>query len=186
MKMSKVLQGIATIVFYVYFFGCMISVPYFNWQYAKNNGFQKWIFLGEVVSTAKAMIWPYYVVTYYVVTPSDQNNREQVRLSLAYYRDALGLAYANANKPLNEIPPEDRKEILSYYKKALVEAKRVDVKELKESSAELAEHFVTEYMKGLELLTEGRDSSDNQKMLTGQLLLGMFRNWLAEQQDEPD
>src|SRR6516165_11888939 len=38
-----------------------IFAPYFNWQYANENGFVKWLFLGQIIPTARAVIWPYYV-----------------------------------------------------------------------------------------------------------------------------
>lgn len=40
-----------------------IATPVFNWGYARDNGFVKWILLGEVVATAKAIVWPYFLLT---------------------------------------------------------------------------------------------------------------------------
>lgn len=42
----------------------LIFAPLYNWRYAKENGFVKWLLLGEVVSTAKSFIWPYYTFFY--------------------------------------------------------------------------------------------------------------------------
>lgn len=38
----------------------LIFAPYYNWTYARDNGFIKWLFLGEVSATAKAIVWPYF------------------------------------------------------------------------------------------------------------------------------
>ena len=38
-----------------------IFTPLYNWRYARDNGFWRWLWFGEIVSTAKAMIWPYYI-----------------------------------------------------------------------------------------------------------------------------
>jgi len=35
--------------------------PYYNWQYAKEHGFIKWLFLGEIVATLKSTAWPYFI-----------------------------------------------------------------------------------------------------------------------------
>jgi len=51
---------------YIYFFGLMISGVYFNWQYARENGFLKWLLLGEVVPTFHSTIWPYYAAKHFV------------------------------------------------------------------------------------------------------------------------
>lgn len=44
----------------VWLIGVMLSVPYYNWQYAREHGFMSWLFLGEVVATAKGFVWPYF------------------------------------------------------------------------------------------------------------------------------
>jgi hypothetical protein len=46
----------------VYGIGLGISGAVFNWQYAREQGFWRWLLLGEVVSTLKATIWPYYLL----------------------------------------------------------------------------------------------------------------------------
>ncbi len=51
----------------IYFFGSLtFATPYYNWQYAKDNGFIKWAFGGEIIATAKAFVWPYFVLTDYM------------------------------------------------------------------------------------------------------------------------
>jgi hypothetical protein len=47
------------LVWLIYILGCGVSFLYFNWSYAQQNGFTKWLLLGEIVPTAKAAIWPY-------------------------------------------------------------------------------------------------------------------------------
>jgi hypothetical protein len=47
----------------LYMLAAMVAVPYFNWQYAQEYGFVRWVFFGEFVATAKGLIWPYFVAT---------------------------------------------------------------------------------------------------------------------------
>src|ERR1039457_2038198 len=47
-------------VFGIYVLGVSFSAIYFNWQYTATHGFVQWLFLGEIVPTAKSLIWPYY------------------------------------------------------------------------------------------------------------------------------
>ena len=49
------------VIFFLYIAACSLFVPLFNWQYARDNGYVKWVFLGEVVSTLKGVVWPYYI-----------------------------------------------------------------------------------------------------------------------------
>jgi hypothetical protein len=43
-----------------YMIGAMVATPLFNWEFARRNGFMKWLLLGEVVATAQAVGWPWF------------------------------------------------------------------------------------------------------------------------------
>src|SRR5579862_6665745 len=49
-------------VFGVYMITVGFAGIYFNWQFARTNGFVSWVLLGEVVPTAKAVVWPYFAL----------------------------------------------------------------------------------------------------------------------------
>ena len=49
-----------SLVLSVYALSVTVAIPYYNWQFAKDNWFVKWFLLGEIVPTAKAIVWPYY------------------------------------------------------------------------------------------------------------------------------
>lgn len=52
-----------TILIAVYFcIAGFIFLPYYNYKYARDNGFVKWLFLGEVVPTLQAIAWPYFLL----------------------------------------------------------------------------------------------------------------------------
>lgn len=38
-----------------------LATPYFNWMFAKENGFLAWLFLGQIIPTLQAFVWPYFV-----------------------------------------------------------------------------------------------------------------------------
>jgi hypothetical protein len=63
--MGKTRQGLvnafATIIV-LYLVSCSFAALYFNWKYARENGFVKWILLGEFVPTAKSLAWPYFAL----------------------------------------------------------------------------------------------------------------------------
>lgn len=61
--MKKVFQKIGIMILNAYFIITMLIIPVFNWRYAQEHGFVSWLFLGEVVATFKAVIWPYYAFT---------------------------------------------------------------------------------------------------------------------------
>jgi hypothetical protein len=48
-KTAHIGQGLV-ILFQIYFFiVSIIFVPYYNWQYARTNGFMDWLWFGEIV-----------------------------------------------------------------------------------------------------------------------------------------
>ena len=34
---------------------------YFNWLYAVEHGFLAWFFFGEIISTLKGLVWPFFI-----------------------------------------------------------------------------------------------------------------------------
>ena len=63
--MKNAFQKIGHIIWYAYLVITMLTVPVFNWRYAREHGFVSWLLFGEVVATFKAVVWPYYAVTAY-------------------------------------------------------------------------------------------------------------------------
>jgi hypothetical protein len=55
---ESIKEKILSPLWYAYFVGAMIAFPYFNYKYAKENGFMNWLMLGEIVPSMKAMAWP--------------------------------------------------------------------------------------------------------------------------------
>jgi hypothetical protein len=62
-RLPRVFRNLGAVLITLYGIGVAIAVPVFNWQYARENGFWRWLLLGEVVATLKATIWPYYLCT---------------------------------------------------------------------------------------------------------------------------
>jgi hypothetical protein len=65
---SKIVVGVAGLYLLV---ASIIFGPLYNWLYARENGVVKWVLLGEIVATAKAVIWPHYV---FAVSPTAVSN----------------------------------------------------------------------------------------------------------------
>lgn len=68
----------------------LVFVPYYNWQFAKRNGFIKWFIFGEIVPTAKAMVWPYFVFVSHSASSVQTNGKVTV---LEYIDNEYGFAF---------------------------------------------------------------------------------------------
>src|SRR5712671_440807 len=103
--MRKVVRAVAMTVFAVYFWGGMLAVPYFNWQYARDYGFARWLLLGQFVPTAKAFVWPYFAVSSFRTpawTDEEKQNATHFFLSTNASQSAtklgnLGPAYSSVS-----------------------------------------------------------------------------------------
>lgn len=60
--MKKLKSAVALLVGLYFLVAVLFFAPYYNWTYAKENGFFKWLFLGEIIATGKAIVWPYFTV----------------------------------------------------------------------------------------------------------------------------
>jgi len=60
--MRKLLEGLFSIVFVIYFMGTTITTPYYIWQDIKeHNSFVRYIFVSPIVGFFNSLIWPYKV-----------------------------------------------------------------------------------------------------------------------------
>jgi len=60
-RLRTAFKGIGVVLFAVYFIGTTLALSYYNWQYARDHGFVQWVLLGQIVPTAKALVWPYFM-----------------------------------------------------------------------------------------------------------------------------
>ena len=63
-NMKKIYQKslvFVMIIVNLYGFSLFAMAPYYNWRYANEHGFVKWLFFGEVIATVKSVIGPYFL-----------------------------------------------------------------------------------------------------------------------------
>lgn len=81
------------------------------------------------------------------------------------------------------IGQEDIEKIVEFRKKALEEARLVDIEKLNRHYPDLGNHYRDEFIKGLELFIEGFEKHDTIKLLAGQMLDEKFEVWLEQNID---
>lgn len=82
------------------------------------------------------------------------------------------------------ISQEDMEKIVEFRKKALEEARLVDIEKLNHHYLDLGNHYRDEFIKGLELFIEGFEKHDTIKLLSGQMLDEKFEVWLEQNIDD--
>jgi len=91
-----------------------------------------------------------------------------------------------ANKILNKSPAfstmsiEELEKIIDFRRKALHEAKQVNIDELNKIYNTWGDHYRDEFIMGIKLIIEGHEANEQQKSLKGQILHSIFEKWYED------
>jgi len=144
----------------------VIFLPYYNWQYAKEHGFAKWLVFGEIVPTGKAYVWPYFVFfdkgNYVTFTEAERENLSHFSASLHADVAATDILYSK-NKAT--ITKSDIEQVMSLRKTALSEAKAVSDNVLDKIHPDLKKHFREEYQQCLVRAIEFFEGPDHSEIV---------------------
>lgn len=166
------LQLVVTVYLYL---AILVFVPLYNWQYANQNGAVKWLLLGEVVATFKALVFPYYLIN-----PVSSNKKILDVNSQQFYL-AIEISQ-KATKLINEggagiVKQEELGGILNYQKQALEVGRKVSINELDKKHYSLGSNFENKFLKGITLYLEGMETVNTNTALKGQTLMSQWDDW---------
>lgn len=186
--LTRVVNAILPPVLTIYFLGMAISVPYFNWCYARDHGFVSWIFFGEIVPTLQGCIWPYYALS----SGSRPSWTDEERQNLEHFhrsRDATQQAVRIIDSGPSDRPSELRKDesdaIVSLHRLALAEARQVDLDTLAKAHPALPEHYRDEYLEYLKSMNRLYSGDDNlQDQFAAHKLHDKWVDWINANKGE--
>ncbi len=170
-----------------------VAAAYYNWEYARTNGFLRWAVLGEVVPTAKALVWPYCILRSHdsagTATPTT-TEIERTRLTkhqiaeMEVKKFILAINYSQqATYLLNSAPHENLddypniKEILADRRKALEVGQAADVNVLNSVFPELGNRFKDEFLEAVSLFVHGYETSSDSDFRRSKLLNDAWADW---------
>ena len=113
--MTKKIFGLAAaFLLMAYLIPSFVSAPYFNYLYARENGFVAWLLFGEVVATVKSFAWPYFALERFNgSSPSDDTTLLLAEQGDAKAQNKLGFVY-DAGQGVRQ----DYAEAVKWYRKA--------------------------------------------------------------------
>jgi hypothetical protein len=79
-----------TAAFSLYFLGFCVAGTYFNWQFARENGFVTWFFFGEIKPSLKAAVWPYYLFHHGAIDTSVPKPLTETQLARMELKKMIG------------------------------------------------------------------------------------------------
>jgi hypothetical protein len=146
---------------------------FYNWQYAREHGFVQWFLLGEIVPSAKALVWPYFAfgqdhsagppltaqLAPHQFTSAEQqdHDREAISKFNSVTRKLtelgkLNLEYRGAGP--GQIPQEVLDQMKAYEDAMLKEGREIDIEVLNSAYPELGSHFRDQFLRALSLTVE--------------------------------
>jgi len=125
----KIIQTIFTIYFVIAVF---IFIPINNFNFAKENGFVKWIVLGEIVPTLQSSIWPYYVYNSYFSKSISGNDKK-------YFLETIGALQA-INAEFSKQSPSVN-DITNYLDAAIQESSKLNMNKIEKNIPGFTESF---------------------------------------------
>jgi len=170
MKRS-IFASILTSIFYLYFISTIIFVPYYNWTYAKENGFIKWLVFGELIATGKGIVWPYFMF----FDKSDKANLTHLNNSINLANE--GTTIVNKNTPFSISNDNQIGQVIDFQRRALREGKKVNINKLNKHHPNFGNFYRDYFLEGLKLNIIGYDSSRDDSFIKGQLLLDTWGKW---------
>src|SRR5256885_3524672 len=160
-----------------------IATLYYNWEYAHSHGFVRWIALGEIVSTAKALAWPYFALHTNATASSGNSNSipgeidktrlsaqqisemeaKKLMLALNYSQQATYLLNSTPHERVDEYP--NLPDIIGYRRKALDVGKVVDTGVLNGIYPELGDRFKSQFLEAVTLFVEGCETGSDRDLI---------------------
>jgi hypothetical protein len=175
--MKKILFGVV----YIYFFlSLFIFVPIYNYKYANENGFLKWIVFGEVVATTKALIWPHYFFQSKLVdnhwTDEDMVSNRHYLNSKKSCDEALKIVISTGD--VSELAPDVSKSVTDLIQLSILEADKVGDEYLMKIHPDFIEKYKENYKKGLKMLLDGLMQNNQAYVLAGSYGYNDYVDWM--------
>lgn len=182
--MKPLLSRVLSTAIYIYFIGLFCCLPYFNWRYAKDHGVVEWIAFGEIIPSAQAAIWPYYMAKAFLVKRVNDHGNSYTHYHNSKQACDEALKIVIARGGLEAIPAEEKADIISLFDSALREARMVRVDYLASIHPDLPKRYVDGYIYGVETLTSGIIEGDRVKTIRGTARFNEFADWMSSKKSE--
>lgn len=172
-------------IFSLYLFAAVIiATPYFNWRYAKEHGFVSWIAFGEVIATAKAIVWPYFMITNGQVTIP-----EEYRESNRHYKNSKSacdkaLAIVIREGSIEQLDPSEREEMSGLFVIAINEAEKIEDKYLRVVHPEFETRYKKQYIEGMRNMVSGLGPNSKVLIMDATIKYNEFTNWVKDHLSE--
>jgi hypothetical protein len=186
-------QKLLSLILSLYLATVGLAATYYNWEYVRAHGFLPWAFFGEIVPTAKALVWPYFV--FHKGNPSETGNpvdaelrktaltpgqivemeAKKLILAINYSQQATYLLNSTPHQNLADYP--NLQEILAYRRRAIEVGKSANTDVLNGVYPELGDRFKGEFVEAVSLFIHRCESQSDDELQRSKLLNDEWADW---------
>jgi hypothetical protein len=174
--MKKILGNVLVGIVGLYFISIAVMAPYYNWQYAKEHGFIKWLFLGEIVVTLKSTAWPYFAFFSDRGSQTKSPDERHYVNSKKACDEAMKIIVKTGD--VARLPSEDKAKVADLLGLAIAEANQVQPGYLEKVHPQFAAMYEKNYKYAINLLIEGFRTDNTQLVLAGAYGYNEFAEWM--------
>ncbi len=174
--MKKILGNILIGIVGLYIMSLAVMTPYYNWQYAKEHGFIKWLFLGEIVATLKSAAWPYFVFFPDRGSPVNSPDERHYVNSKKACDEAMKVIVKTGD--VARLSFKDKAKVMDLLELAIAEANQVQPAYLQKVHPQFPEIYQKNYKYAISLLIQGLQTDNTQLVLTGAYGYNEFAEWM--------
>lgn len=180
--MKKIFGNILAGTVVLYILSLTVMMPYYNWRYAKEHGFIKWVFLGEIVATLKSVAWPYFVFfTTHDSISSSPDERHYINSKKAC-DEALQIVVKAGD--VTRVPSNDREKVTKLLELAISEASQIQIGYLQKVHPQFPEKYERNYKYALSIMMQGLQTDNTPLILAGSYGYNEFAEWMRAHEKE--
>ena len=184
--MKKVFGTIVVALVYIYIgIATFVAFPYYNWCYARDYGFVRWVFCGEIIATLKATIWPYYALTASTGLEEAEAHMD-VHFADSTYASREAFSIIERFGSVTELPSDEAANVVRLLNTCVTEAGLVDDSYLHRVHPELVRRFRDQYCRAHQDLAEGIRTGDQEKVMSAATTYHSFTDWVNVHAKEMD
>jgi hypothetical protein len=137
-----------------------------------------WLAFGEVIATAKSVIWPYYAVVGFGLGRSSGDARTDLHFANSRRASNEALNLIDRFGGVTELPPKEASDVVRLLQASVTEAELVDDSYLKQVHPEFLRRFRDEYTGSLRDLADGIRTGDQVKQISAGTAYNSFSDWV--------
>lgn len=160
----------------------MVFTPYYNWNYARTHGFVKWICFGEVVATAKAVVWPYYVFSSTPVSRYDSPDDNHYLNSKKASDEAIMIVIKVGD--ITKLPSDLKAKFADLLRLAVAEANQVQPLYLQKVHPDFPNMYEKKYKHAMNVMLQGTETDNTALVLAGAYGYNEFVDWMQLHKNE--